>query len=94
MTDAELLTEVKKKKRIGITGDYQDDTLTGHIQDVKDFMQDAGVSEEVMQTTKIIGAVTRGVSDLWDYGSGNGEFSPYFFQRVTQLVYKGGEVGE
>ena len=92
MTDAELLTEVKK--RIGIAGDYQDDTLTGHIQDVKDFMQDAGVSEEVMQTTKIIGAVTRGVSDLWDYGSGNGEFSPYFFQRVTQLVYKGGEVGE
>lgn len=92
MTDAELLTEVKK--RIGITGDYQDDTLTGHIQDVKDFMQDAGVSEEVMQTTKIIGAVTRGVSDLWDYGNGNGEFSPYFFQRVTQLVYKGGEVGE
>ena len=92
MTDAELLTEVKK--RIGITGDYQDDTLTGHIQDVKDFMQDAGVSEEVMQTTKIIGAVTRGVSDLWDYGSGNGEFSPYFFQRVTQLVYKGGEEGE
>lgn len=92
MTDAELLTEVKK--RIGITGDYQDDTLTGHIQDVKDFMQDAGVSEEVMQTTKIIGAVTRGVSDLWDYGSGNGEFSSYFFQRVTQLVYKGGEVGE
>ena len=92
MTDAELLTEVKK--RIGITGDYQDDNLTGHIQDVKDFMQDAGVSEEVMQTTKIIGAVTRGVSDLWDYGSGNGEFSPYFFQRVTQLVYKGGEVGE
>lgn len=92
MTDAELLTEVKK--RIGITGDYQDDTLTGHIQDVKDFMQDAGVSEEVMQTTKIIGAVTRGASDLWDYGSGNGEFSPYFFQRVTQLVYKGGEVGE
>jgi len=92
VTDAELLTEVKK--RIGITGDYQDDALTGHIQDVKDFMQDAGVSEEVMQTTKIIGAVTRGVSDLWDYGSGNGEFSPYFFQRVTQLVYKGGEVGE
>lgn len=92
MTDVELLTEVKK--RIGITGDYQDDTLTGHIQDVKDFMQDAGVSEEVMQTTKIIGAVTRGVSDLWDYGSGNGEFSPYFFQRVTQLVYKDGEVGE
>lgn len=89
MTDEELLTEVKK--RIGITGDYQNETVTGYIQDVKDFMIDSGVSEEVMLSNKIIGAVTRGVSDLWDYGSGKGDFSPYFFQRVTQLVYQGGE---
>lgn len=89
MTDVELLEQVKK--RIGITGDYQNDTISGHIQDVKDFMSDAGVSKDVMESEKIIGAVTRGVSDLWDYGSGNGEFSPYFFQRVTQLAYKGGE---
>nr|DAS45609.1 MAG TPA: tail connector protein [Caudoviricetes sp.] len=89
MTDEELLAEVKK--RIGVTGNYQDDTIGGHIQDVKDFMTDAGVSEEVMLSKKIIGAVTRGVSDLWNYGSGNGEFSPYFFQRVTQLAYKGGD---
>lgn len=89
MTDAELLEEVKK--RIGVTGTYQDDPISGHIQDVKDFMLDAGVSEETMKTNKIIGAVTRGVSDLWNYGSGNGEFSPYFFQRITQLAYEGGE---
>lgn len=89
MTDAELLTEVKK--RIGVTGSYQDDPISGHIQDVKDFMLDAGVSAEIMDTTKIIGAVTRGVSDLWNYGSGDGDFSPYFFQRVTQLAYKGGD---
>lgn len=92
MTDVELLEQVKK--RIGITGDYQNDTISGHIQDVKDFMSDAGVSKDVMESEKIIGAVTRGVSDLWDYGSGNGEFSPYFFQRVTQLTYKGGDNGE
>lgn len=89
MTDEELLTEVKK--RIGITGDYQDETVAGYIQDVKDFMIDSGVSEKVMLSNKIIGAVTRGVSDLWDYGSGKGNFSPYFFQRVTQLAYQGGE---
>lgn len=92
MTDAELLVEVKK--RIGITGEYQDDTLAGHIQDVKDFMLDAGVSEKALHSSQIVGAVTRGVSDLWDYGSGNGKFSPYFFQRVTQLAYKGGEMSE
>lgn len=87
MTDAELLTEVKK--RIGITGTYQDDTISGHIQDVKDFMLDAGVSNITMESKKIIGAVTRGVSDLWDYGSGDGEFSTYFMQRVAQLCYGG-----
>ena len=88
MTDEELLAAVKK--RIGITGDYQDDTISGHIQDVKDYMADSGVSDAVMESDAILGAVTRGVSDLWDYGSGSG-FSPYFFQRVTQLTYKGGE---
>lgn len=85
MTNLELLTEVKK--RIGITGTFQDDTILGHIEDVKDFMSDAGVNEETMSSEKIIGAVARGVSDLWDYGSGKGEFSPYFFQRVSQLSY-------
>lgn len=85
MTDAELLAEVKK--RIGVTGNYQDDTISGHIRDVKDFMLDAGVSDDIMSTEKIIGAVTRGVSDLWNYGSGNGEFSAFFYQRVVQLTY-------
>ena len=84
MTDNELLTEVKK--RIGVTGTYQDDTISGHIDDVKAFIKDAGVSDDVMQSRAIIGAVTRGVSDLWDYGSGKGEFSPYVMQRVIQLA--------
>ena len=85
MTDEELLNEVKK--RIGVTGDYQNDTIAGHIEDVQSFMIDAGVDAETMTSNKIVGAVARGVSDLWDYGSGKGEFSPYFFQRVTQLSY-------
>lgn len=89
MTDTELLSEVKK--RIGVTGDYQNDVISDHMQDVKDYMIDAGVSDSVMDSNAIIGAVTRGVSDLWDYGSGKGEFSPYFMQRVTQLVYKDGD---
>ena len=93
MTDAELLDEVKK--RIGVTGTYQDDAISGHISDVKEFMMDAGVDCNIMTSEKIIGAVTRGVSDLWNYGSGNGEFSPYFFQRVAQLSYKkGGDISE
>lgn len=82
------------KKRLGITGDYQDDTIKGYIQDVKEFMEDAGVNKEIMQTTRIIGAVTRGVSDLWSYGSGDGTFSSYFMQRVIQLKRAGGGENE
>lgn len=89
MDDKELLEEVKK--RIGVTGSYQDGPISGHIQDVKDFMTSSGVPKDVMGSNKIIGAVTRGVSDLWNYGAGNGEFSPYFFQRVTQLSFEGGD---
>lgn len=83
MTNEELLKEVKK--RMGVTGEYQDDILAGYIQDVKDFLLDAGVDSELLSTDVIIGVVTRGVLDLWIYSSG---FSPYFFQRVTQLAFK------
>nr|DAT39394.1 MAG TPA: tail connector protein [Caudoviricetes sp.] len=92
MTDDELLEEVKR--RLGITGEYQNDTVSGYIEDVKDYMVDAGISEDIMTTKKIVGAVTRGVSDLWNYGSGTGQFSPYFFQRVAQLCYKRGDNNE
>lgn len=92
MTDVELLAEVKK--RIGVTGTYQNDTISGHIEDVKDFMLDAGVDKSLMTSKRIIGAVTRGVSDLWNYGSGDGEFSTYFYQRVIQLSYAGGDTDE
>ena len=92
MTADELLSEVKK--RLGITGDYQDDTLRGHIEDVTAYMLDAGVPEKVMNEKKIVGAVTRGVSYLWNYGAGEGEFSSYFCQRVIQLTYSTQMEGE
>lgn len=89
VTEAELLQEVKS--RIGVTGTYHDTAISGYIQDAKDFMVDGGVPESIMETNKIIGAVTRGVSDLWNNGSNNGDFSPYFIKRVTQLAFSGGE---
>ena len=88
MTDTELLTEVKKS--LGITGTYQDETLKNYIFEVLEYLSDAGVSDSVLQSESVIGIVARGVSDLWSYGSGNGEFSPYFMQRATQLIYKEG----
>ena len=47
-------------------------------------LRDAGVLENNITP----GIVTRGVSDLWNYGAGEGKFSEYFLQRATQLAYK------
>lgn len=49
-------------------------------------MRSAGVPENTLQSEKIIGAVARGVTDLWNFGAGNGKLSEYFYQRVIQLV--------
>lgn len=84
MTDAELLTNVKNA--LGIQGDYQDNTLSEYINEVVSFLNDAGVASSNITS----GIVARGVSDLWNYGSGNGKLSTYFMQRAAQLAYKGG----
>ena len=73
------------KTALGVTGDYQDDTLQIYIDEVEDTLKDAGVSAANITS----GIVARGVSDLWNYGEGGGKLSPYFFQRATQLSYKG-----
>lgn len=90
MTNAEILTKVKSA--LGITGEYQDDTLMQYIDEVKAFMTSAGVSEEVMNSVSSVGCICRGVSDLWNYGNGNTKLSPYFIQRMLQLkAQKDGE---
>lgn len=83
MTDTELL--VKIKNGLGITGDFQDDTLTVYIDDVKAFMRSAGVSDAVIERPVSVGCIMRGVADLWNYGSGSANLSNYFRMRLLQL---------
>lgn len=84
MTDATLLTAVKNA--LGVTGTYTDATIQVYIDDVVDYMQGAGVSAAVIAASA--GVVARGVSDLWDNDGGNVKFSPYFHERVSQLVLR------
>lgn len=83
MTEEELLAKIKNG--LGITGSYQDETLKVYIEEVKSFMVMAGVKQSVVDSSKSIGCILRGVADLWNYGSGNVKFSEYFIQRVIQL---------
>ncbi len=85
---AEVLEKVKSA--LGIVGPYQDAALSEYIGEVKEFMLDAGVSREVVDSDASAGIITRGVSDLWNYGTGKADLSPYFLRRLTQLIYKEG----
>lgn len=80
---ADTLTRVKNA--LGITGTYQDNTLTEYIDEVKGYLIDAGVPEVVVSSDKSAGVIARGVSDLWNYGTG--KLSDYFYQRLIQLLY-------
>lgn len=73
------------KTAIGETSDYHDGALQVYIDEVVNFAKEAGVKEQNITS----GLVVRGVSDLWNYGAGNGTLSTYFKERVTQLSFKG-----
>lgn len=73
------------KNALGITGTYQDNTLQIYIDEVVEFLNDAGVATANITS----GIVARGVSDLWQYGAGEGKLSSYFIQRAAQLALKG-----
>ena len=92
MTDTELLSKVKIG--LGITGAYQDDTLMTYIHEVKNFLIDAGVSIDVLNSSVSVGVIIRGVSDLWNYGMGTAELSTYFIQRKFKLKYINHVLGE
>lgn len=79
----------KVKTALGITGDYQDDTLLLYIQEVKNYLISSGVPFDVIESDISTGVIARGVSDIWNYSGGR--FSPYFYQRAVQLKYEGGD---
>lgn len=82
---ADILEKVKSVN--GITGNCHDETLKIHIEEIKDYMIEAGISKDVLNSDMSAGAIVKGVTDLWL----NGALSEYFYQRVTQLKYKGGD---
>lgn len=76
MTNEELLVKVKTGLSVG--GTYNDATLQIKTTAVKEFMLNAGVTEEQIGTDLGIATLTVGVSDLWNLNSGEVRFSDAF----------------
>lgn len=79
----ELFARVKKA--MGIMTSYQDEQLKPFFDDVIEFLKSGGADEKVILKDTSVGIIARGVSDLWNYGSGEATLSPYFMQRAIQL---------
>ena len=86
MAEATVLYAVKTM--LGVTGNYQDGTMQAYIDEVKQYMLSGGVSEEIVEASTSAGVIARGVADLWNYGAGNGQLSPYFKERAIQLALR------
>ncbi|MDE6314020.1 MAG: hypothetical protein K2M46_10485 [Lachnospiraceae bacterium] len=86
MTKTEQLEKIKAALGIGDT--YHDETLMIFLEECRDYLKDAGVNSATINSTKAIGILCRGVTDLWNYGSGTGKLSAYFYERASQLYYE------
>jgi putative N-acetylmannosamine-6-phosphate epimerase len=84
MADAATLASVKNA--LGVTSDFMDTTISIYIDDVTDDMSGAGVPDSVIAAS--VGVIARGVNDLWTASSGDAKYSPYFYDRVSQLVLR------
>jgi len=76
MTDAELL--VKVKAGLSVSGTYNDTQLGIKVTAVKEYMLNAGITQEQLETNLGIATLTIGVSDLWNLSSGEVKFSDAF----------------
>lgn len=76
MSDEELLEKVKTGLSVG--GSFNDNTLAIKTMAVKQYMLNAGITEEVIESDLGIATLTVGVMDLWNLNSGEVKFSYAF----------------
>lgn len=76
------------KKLLGVTGKFQDETINGWIDEIKQLMIDGGISPSIVNDVKSAGVIAKGIDDVY-FQKNN--LSNYFWQRATQLAYKDGD---
>lgn len=77
------------KISLGLEGNsYFDKQLNIYIMEVKQYLISGGCDKSIVDSDASAGVIARGVADLWNYGSGNAQLSPYFKERAIQLCSK------
>ena len=92
MTDAELLKKIKIGLFGSAAGTWRDEQLINYLNEAREFLRDAGVSETTLNSEASVGCIQILVNDLWNYSGGGVKISAYSAQRAIQLATKkGGE---
>lgn len=86
MTDAELLAKVKEG--LSIVSTYNDAHLMTKTIAIKEYMLNAGITLENIESKLGLAAIVIGVTDIWDLTSGEMHFSEIFNNLITQLQVK------
>jgi len=86
MTDEELLAKIKEG--LSIVGNYNDAQLMTKMLAVKEYMLNAGITIENIESNLGIVTLTIGVLDIWNLTSGDVRFSDIFNNLITQLQIK------
>ena len=77
------------KNSLGQAGnDYIDPVFQPLIEEVREYLDGAGIPFSETDARPFGGIVARGVADLWNYGAGAAALSPYFHERAAQLALK------
>ena len=59
----DMLEQVKKL--LGITGKFQDETINGWIDEIKQLMIDGGISPSIVNDVKSAGVIAKGIDDVY-----------------------------
>lgn len=77
------------KASLGQAGnDYINSTFLPLIEEVRGYLDTAGIPYDETNAKPFGGIVARGVADLWNFGAGEAELSHYFHERASQLALK------
>jgi hypothetical protein len=77
------------KAGLQITGSYTDQVLLQKGKAVEAYLLNAGILAENIESSLGKAVLCIGVTDLWNLGSGEIQFSPAFHALIEQLYVKG-----
>ena len=72
--------------------EYHKSQIQPYYNDALNFLRDAGVPESVVVSSKATGCIARYVQDTFNLNSNAVNLSPFFYQRLKQLMLADEEV--